>query len=132
MRSLLFDVGCAAFLLSSWVAHAQGPTGRRRRPRKMPHQRDPVPAPAAMPAGGTRERLAKLTRADVEAWLDGFMPYELETSDIAGAVVVVVKDGAMLYRRDTVIRTLRIARRLTPSARCSVRAQCRNCSPGPQ
>jgi CubicO group peptidase (beta-lactamase class C family) len=36
---------------------------------------------------------------DVEAWLDGFMPYALERGDIAGAVVVVVKDGAVLTQK---------------------------------
>src|ERR1039458_5559500 len=34
-----------------------------------------------------------LERADAESWLDGFMPYALETGDVAGAVVVVVKNG---------------------------------------
>ena len=42
---------------------------------------------------------APLTRADVEAWLDGFMPYALDTADIAGAVVVVVKDGEVLVQK---------------------------------
>jgi len=37
-----------------------------------------------------------LTRADVSAWLDGFMPYALQRGDIAGAVVVVVKDGQIV------------------------------------
>ena len=34
-----------------------------------------------------------LTKADAEAWLDGFFPYALQRGDVAGAVVVVVKDG---------------------------------------
>jgi CubicO group peptidase (beta-lactamase class C family) len=40
-----------------------------------------------------------LTRADLEAWLDGYMPYALQTGDIAGAVVVVVKDGQVLLQK---------------------------------
>ena len=40
-----------------------------------------------------------MTRADVEAWLDGFLPYALRTGDIAGAVVVVVKDGEVLLQK---------------------------------
>jgi len=40
-----------------------------------------------------------LTRADAEAWLDGFFPYALAAGDIAGAVVVVVKDGAVLLQK---------------------------------
>ena len=42
---------------------------------------------------------AELTRADVEAWLDGFLPYALRTADIGGAVVVVVKDGEILVQK---------------------------------
>lgn len=40
-----------------------------------------------------------LTKADVDAWLDGFMPYALERGRAAGAVVVVVKDGKPLTER---------------------------------
>lgn len=40
-----------------------------------------------------------LTRADAEAWLDGFLPYALAAGDIAGAVVVVVKDGDVLLQK---------------------------------
>ncbi len=42
---------------------------------------------------------ANLTRADLEAWLDGYMPYALQAGDIAGAVVVVVKDGEVLLQK---------------------------------
>ncbi|HET6565100.1 MAG TPA: serine hydrolase [Xanthomonadales bacterium] len=37
-----------------------------------------------------------LQKEDLDAWLDGFMPYALETADIPGAVVVVVKNGQIL------------------------------------
>src|SRR5687768_10262272 len=52
-----------------------------------------APAIAAEPVG------AELTRTDIDAWLDGFMPYAIESGDIAGAVVVVVKDGQVLTQR---------------------------------
>jgi CubicO group peptidase (beta-lactamase class C family) len=42
---------------------------------------------------------APLTATDINAWLDGYMPYALKTGDIAGAVVVVVKDGQVLTER---------------------------------
>jgi CubicO group peptidase (beta-lactamase class C family) len=41
----------------------------------------------------------QLTRADVEAWLDGFLPYAMSTGDIAGGVVTVVKDGEVLANK---------------------------------
>jgi CubicO group peptidase (beta-lactamase class C family) len=42
---------------------------------------------------------SELTRADVEAWLDGFVPYAMGTADIAGGVVVVVKGGEVLTQK---------------------------------
>jgi CubicO group peptidase (beta-lactamase class C family) len=39
----------------------------------------------------------QLTATDLEAFLGGFLPAQLERDDIAGAVVVVVKDGAVLF-----------------------------------
>src|SRR5688572_10387954 len=41
----------------------------------------------------------ELTSADVNAWLDGFMPYALAQADIAGAVVTVVRDGQTVVNR---------------------------------
>ena len=40
-----------------------------------------------------------LTKADVDIWLDGYLPYALRTADIPGAVVTVVKDGQLLTAR---------------------------------
>ena len=42
---------------------------------------------------------AQLTRADVEAWLDGYLPYAIGTGDIAGGVIVVVKGGEILAQK---------------------------------
>ena len=53
-------------------------------------QAQPVPADGAA---------RPLTAADVDTWLDGFLPTALATSDIAGATVVVVKDGQVLTQR---------------------------------
>ena len=42
---------------------------------------------------------ASLTKSDLDAWLDGYMPYALGSGDIPGAVVTVVKDGKILTAR---------------------------------
>src|SRR3546814_2361352 len=55
-------------------------------------------APAQVPPAEI-DGVPALTRADAEAWLDGFMPYALAAGDIAGAVVVVVKDGQVLLQK---------------------------------
>jgi len=40
-----------------------------------------------------------LERADLEAWLDGFVPASLQRGDVAGLVVSVVKDGQILLKK---------------------------------
>jgi len=91
MRPFLLLAALAA-LLSSTSSLAQGPA-----------KEQPV-APAAQGAAApevpdSSSTTPQLTRADVEAWLDGFMPQTLRSSDIAGAVVVVVKDGQTLLQK---------------------------------
>ena len=49
--------------------------------------------------GGTAPEKHELTKADVEAWLDGYFPYALQRGDIAGAVVVVLKDGETVVQK---------------------------------
>lgn len=50
-------------------------------------------APPATPSGRA------LTQEDLTAWLDGYMPYALARGNIAGAVVVVVRDGQVLVQK---------------------------------
>ena len=57
----------------------------------------PAVAPAESPAATLPAR--DLNKADVDAWLDGFMPFALERGNAVGAVVVVVKDGKPLTQR---------------------------------
>ena len=56
-------------------------------------------APGATPVAPVPGAAHELSKADVDAWLDGYMPYALARGDIAGAVVVVVKDGQVLTQR---------------------------------
>ncbi|MEG3181329.1 serine hydrolase domain-containing protein [Sphingomonas sp. LT1P40] len=71
---------------------AQGPA-----PLPAAKKADAPAVPAApQPAGGAA---VPLDAKDVEAWLDGFMPYALEKGRVAGAVVVVVRgNGAVLEK----------------------------------
>ncbi|MDQ1287986.1 MAG: hypothetical protein QG622_1551 [Actinomycetota bacterium] len=57
------------------------------------------PAVAASFAVTAQKGPATLTTADVDAWLDGFLPAALSRGDIAGATVVVVKDGKPVTQR---------------------------------
>ena len=59
---------------------------------------------AATAAGGTAAQVQPtasppLTATDVEAWLDGYVPQALRAGDVAGAVVVIVKNGEVLVEK---------------------------------
>src|SRR6476659_1423729 len=73
---------------------------------QSPAQLQPAPsnkavlASPSVPAAPTTAAVAhELTKSDVDAWLDGFVPYGLKAGGIPGAVVVVVKDGQVLTQR---------------------------------
>jgi CubicO group peptidase (beta-lactamase class C family) len=59
----------------------------------------PVPQAPAATVPATPAGVAALTKADADAWLDGFMPYALARGDVAGAVVVIVRDGQVVTQR---------------------------------
>ena len=93
----------AAALLAALLACAAplaGQAGPKKQPPAPPLS-PPGPA-AAAPAtaqGGAPAPAAEMTAADVGAFLDGLVPTQLGPADVAGAVVVVVKDGKVLFGR---------------------------------
>ena len=93
MRALnwLVAIAAAAAIPASAQAPAQlTPT----KPTAAVLPASKIPATSATPTAAH-----DLTKADVDAWLDGYMPYALKAGDIPGAVVVVVKDGQPLTMR---------------------------------
>jgi len=84
-------LGVAVLAALAGVAAAQGPAVKTGPLTPAPA----IAAPTAPVPGGRHA----LTATDVDAWLDGYMPYALHNGDIAGAVVTVVKDGRVLTAR---------------------------------
>jgi CubicO group peptidase (beta-lactamase class C family) len=70
----------------------------------------PAPASAAPPAATGHT----LDASDLDAWLDGYLPFVLRSGDIAGAVVVVVKDGQIVTARGYGYADLATRRRVDP------------------
>src|SRR4029077_6467551 len=89
LRGLLF----AVVLCSSASLMAQTP----------PSAVAPKPAlvsVAAKPSEATPPNAAHLLeKADLEAFFDGIIPLQLERSDVAGATVLVMKDGKELLKK---------------------------------
>src|SRR5437868_10658149 len=98
MRPVQLLAACAAVLMSFAQSMAQATT-RDAVPAGPTIPAAPTPQPAQEPPASTDSATAALTKTDVDAWLDGFMPYALDQGDVAGAVVVVVKDGQILTQK---------------------------------
>jgi CubicO group peptidase (beta-lactamase class C family) len=64
-----------------------------------------TPATPLKPVGETQNppatpsATAQMTTADLAAFFDGLMPQQLKREDIAGAVIIVVKDGKVLFEK---------------------------------
>jgi len=63
-------------------------------PAPVPDNKTAPPAPQAS-AKGAHE----MTAADVESFLDGLVPQQLNQNDIAGVTISVVKDGKVLFAK---------------------------------
>lgn len=95
MRAVsMFLAGLLATLAIAPPLAAQDPA-QAAKPSTVAAAAVPAEVPPATPAS----TVPALTGGDVQAWLDGFMPYALAAGDIAGAVVVVVKDGQVLAQK---------------------------------
>ena len=83
--------GCAVLalgvLLSTPVLLAQNPKS------------DPTPPVRPAEDAVVRAAAREMTATDVEAFLDGLVPYQLDREDIAGAVIAIVKDGDVLFAK---------------------------------
>src|SRR5215467_11257425 len=88
---------CFALLLSLYGGLCELPPAAAQTPKTTPVP----PSPQVAAAGESRvtEPPHELTAVDVHAFLDGFVPMQLERENIAGAVVLVVKDGAIFFAK---------------------------------
>ena len=68
---------------------------------------------APQPASNVGTTPPAMTRQDVAAFFDGLVPFALQRSDIAGGVIIVVKDGSVLFAKGYGYADL--ARRTVPS-----------------
>src|SRR5712692_7155753 len=87
-QQLLVMLAVAATLLCfSILSRGQKPKVNPLTPN-IPVAQKPEPAPSTA---------RPMTESDVEAFLDGLVPLQLERDDIAGVAIAVVKDGKVLF-----------------------------------
>src|SRR6478672_5629856 len=91
IRGTAVGVSVLLFLI---LGHAQVPTAQ------APTVTPPVAHPPAIPsATAAPTPVHPLDQADLTAFFDGILPLQLERSDIAGASVLVMKDGQVLLQK---------------------------------
>ena len=90
IHAKLLGIACAA-IFGCAAIFAQAP-------RPAETTASAVPPKTAI-AGDAAPKAHELTAEDLGAFLDGFMPQQIEHADIAGAVVVVVKDGKLVFSK---------------------------------
>jgi len=83
-------------------ASTEARSSRRRETQRPAEKAEPV-AP-------------KLTKDDLETFLDGFVPMQLQREDIAGAAVCVVKDGKVVLEKGYGFADVRSREPVTPDA----------------
>jgi CubicO group peptidase (beta-lactamase class C family) len=70
-----------------------------QKPSVPPAAQPPIQAETPMAETQVKAPAHEMTAADVESFLDGFVPMQLQRENIAGAVVSVVKDGKVLFAK---------------------------------
>ena len=73
--------------------------GFAQKPNVPPSPNEDVPPEPRVAATQVKAPPHEMTAADVESFLDGFLPLQLERENIGGAVVSVVKDGKVLFAK---------------------------------
>jgi CubicO group peptidase (beta-lactamase class C family) len=92
MRKRLALAAMVIAAATAWPAISQRPVPP---PPSLPQPAAAASAAPVEPASTTPQ----LTATDVAAWLDGFVPATIRQGKIAGAQVVVVKDGQILVKK---------------------------------
>jgi CubicO group peptidase (beta-lactamase class C family) len=85
---------------------------------QKPATKTPQQAAAQVPATPPPAESAppQMTTADMSAFIDGIVPLQLAKDDIAGAVVVVVKDGQIVFEKGYGYADVKAKRPVSPSA----------------
>src|SRR5581483_1370830 len=94
MIRVLLAVLAWVFAASVACAQPNATTGPAPALPTVPPQVPTAAPPAALPNGAHA-----LTQEDLSAYLDGMLPTQLRRTGVAGGVVVVVRDGQILFSR---------------------------------
>jgi CubicO group peptidase (beta-lactamase class C family) len=96
-KHLSVALALGVFALTCGIAFAQA-----QKPSQPPPAAKDAAGKGAAAPGASAVNAApvhELTATDLEAFLDGFVPQQIEKADIAGVVIAVVKDGKPIFEK---------------------------------
>ena len=98
MKNLIRAISLCICALAGFLLAQASPAQTVKETTPPKSAKTPAPPETKLaPAGATDKH--ELTGADLEAFLDGLMPLQLQREDIAGAVIAVVKDGKVIFAK---------------------------------
>jgi len=95
-RLITVAASCSIAIAAMAGGVAQSPASVT--PVKPPAPQNPATG-AAAPAAAPQAAAPSMTAQDVQSYFDSVTPYAMQRGDIAGGVVVVVKDGQILFAK---------------------------------
>jgi len=101
MKMYLGTKGLLTLILAASVACSLLLAQSAEKGKPAPPAKDEKAAAVTAPATGNipAPTVHQLTGEDLEAFLDGMMPSQINREDIAGAVIAVVKDGKVIFAK---------------------------------
>src|SRR5229473_2709771 len=98
MKNLIRVISLCICVLAGflWLQASPAQTVKETTPPKS--AKTPAPPETKLAPAGTTDK-HELTGADIEAFLDGVMPSQLQRENIAGATISVVKDGKLIFAK---------------------------------
>jgi CubicO group peptidase (beta-lactamase class C family) len=112
MKKSFATKGLLALILTASVACSLLLAQSVEKAKTAPPAKDEKAPAATTASSGGRQ----LTSEDLEAFLDGMMPSQLERENVAGAVIAVVKDGHVIFAKGYGYSDVQKRKPVTPDA----------------
>src|SRR6266481_170696 len=98
MRNLIRAISLCTCVLTGFLLVQGSPAQTVKETTPPKSAKTPAPPETKLAPAGTAEK-HELTGTDIEAFLDGVMPSQLQRENIAGATISVVRDGKLIFAK---------------------------------
>ncbi len=98
MKDLIRAISLCTCVLAGFLLVEGSPAQTIKETTPPKSAKAPAPPETKLAPAGTADK-HELTGTDIEAFLDGVMPSQLQRENIAGATISVVKDGKLIFAK---------------------------------